>query len=511
MIRQANVPTGVSRPLRIFFAAPAYWPATAFGGPVPVMRALARELTALGHRVDVLTTTLTELRARPARVTRTAEVDGAAVHYLGDAARFRWFGITPSLRRELDALPRPDVVHVFGFRDYREHRDRQLVPCDTAFRTSSRRSGCSARSCARCALKRGLDATLYRAVPSGARSRSRRPRSSGASSRRRAGDADRRPAERLSRRPTTRRPAGAAARAGSGSTPRRRSCSRSAASHAAKASSSSSRPSAALEGVQLAIVGPDDGHGLTSELLTLRDRLGATGRVHLLGTVDSPLELYGDADVFALASAHENFGMVAAEAAAAGTPSVVTDRCGVAELLRDRGALVVPYGEAELRDALDAPPRRRPAAGAARPGRPRGGSRALLGQRRPASGKRSTTGRVTDLAVVTQDPRFGGGALAQTQAFVRASTRARPRAGLLHPRFVPLVDSAAQLVRNRAGWRQRVRHARNAWVVAAAAPYGYGALRSGRPYAAWIGTSLDEEWAARRPHLRPLAAARAAS
>ena len=38
---------------------------------------------------------------------------------------------------------------------------------------------------------------------------------------------------------------------------------------------------------------------------------------------------------------------------------------------------------------------------------------------------------------------------------------------------------------------------------AAAAPYGDAALRSGRPYAAWIGTSLDEEWAARRPHLRP--------
>ena len=42
------------------------------------------------------------------------------------------------------------------------------------------------------------------------------------------------------------------------------------------------------------------------------------GRVHLLGAVESPLDLYGDADVLALPSAHENFGMVAAEAAAAG-------------------------------------------------------------------------------------------------------------------------------------------------------------------------------------------------
>ena len=53
-----------------------------------------------------------------------------------------------------------------------------------------------------------------------------------------------------------------------------------------------------------------------------------------------------------LPSSYENFGMVAAEAAAAGAPIVLTDRCGVAECFDGRGALVVPYGEAELRDAL---------------------------------------------------------------------------------------------------------------------------------------------------------------
>ena len=56
--------------------------------------------------------------------------------------------------------------------------------------------------------------------------------------------------------------------------------------------------------------------------------------------------VYADADVFVLPSEYENFGMVAAEAAAAGAPIVVTDRCGVAECFADRGALVVPYGEA---------------------------------------------------------------------------------------------------------------------------------------------------------------------
>lgn len=106
-----------------------------------------------------------------------------------------------------------------------------------------------------------------------------------------------------------------------------------------------------------------------------------------------------------------------------------------------------------------------------------------------------------DLAVVTQDPRFAGGALAQSNAFVRAATELGRQPKLLHPRFVPLVDSLAQLAQSLLLAR-RVRAANAAWVVAAAAPYGDAAPRSGRPYAAWIGTALDDEWAARRPNMR---------
>ena len=53
-----------------------------------------------------------------------------------------------------------------------------------------------------------------------------------------------------------------------------------------------------------------------------------------------------------LPSRNESFGMVAAEAAAAGTPVVLTDRCGVAELLGDGGALVVPCDADRIRDAV---------------------------------------------------------------------------------------------------------------------------------------------------------------
>lgn len=341
----------MGRPLRIVFAAPAYWPATAFGGPISVMRALALELTGLGHHVDVLTTTLTGIGERPSRASSTAEVDRATVRYLGTPLRFRWFGATPSLRRELAALPRPDVVHVFGFRDYvstmtarwcRRNGVPYVFEALGMFRPKLRKV----------LLKRSLDGTVYRNVPRGAALAIA------------ASEIERReleavvPPDRIVVRPngfpepydSAPRPGPLRARLGlDAKTPLVLSVGRVARG---KGLEQLVGAVGRLEGVQLAIVGPDDGHGLTPELFQLRDRLGAGGRVHVLGAVDSPLELYGDADVLALASAHENFGMVAAEAAAAGTASIVTDRCGVAELLRDRGALVVPYDEAEFHDAL---------------------------------------------------------------------------------------------------------------------------------------------------------------
>jgi glycosyltransferase involved in cell wall biosynthesis len=68
-------------------------------------------------------------------------------------------------------------------------------------------------------------------------------------------------------------------------------------------------------------------------------------RVHLL-----PGGLWGeakwqalrDAACFALPSRTENFGIAVAEAAAAGLPVVVSDRCGVAEYLSPGATIVVP-------------------------------------------------------------------------------------------------------------------------------------------------------------------------
>jgi glycosyltransferase involved in cell wall biosynthesis len=100
----------------------------------------------------------------------------------------------------------------------------------------------------------------------------------------------------------------------------------------------------ALPDAHVVLVGPDDRHGAAALLEAAGSDPATAGRVHALPATDGPpWDLYRSADVFVLASAGESFGLVAAEAAAVGTPVVVTDRCGVAGSFREGEALVVPY------------------------------------------------------------------------------------------------------------------------------------------------------------------------
>src|SRR4029079_6695259 len=108
---------GKATGVRILFAAPAWAPSRAFGGPVVAAGALVSRLVARRDVVDVLTTTILDLHRRPSARSRISVVDGATVHYLGTPLRYRWMGITPTLPIELARLHRPDVVHIFGFRD----------------------------------------------------------------------------------------------------------------------------------------------------------------------------------------------------------------------------------------------------------------------------------------------------------------------------------------------------------------------------------------------------------
>lgn len=341
------------RPLRVLLSAPAHWPATEFGGPIAVAKELTEGLVRAGHEVAVVTTSLESARRAPASRLRTrrASENGVRITYLATPLRFHWMGITPSLPLALRP-ERPDVVHVFGYRD--------VVTTSTA--AWARRRGvpyvfeplgmfpAQFRSVS---LKRAFDRTLGARVAAGAAvvlaSSAYEKRSLAALGL---------PPERIEVRPNGFPPV----REGEGGGRLRERLGLGADTplvlNVGRVSFKKGldlllEAVAPLDGVHVAIVGPDDGDGTLGRLQEQARILGLGERLHLVGPLDTsrPEEVYGDADVFALPSRDENFGVVVAEAASVGKAIVVSDRCGVAELLED-AALVVPVDAGATREAL---------------------------------------------------------------------------------------------------------------------------------------------------------------
>jgi len=102
----------------------------------------------------------------------------------------------------------------------------------------------------------------------------------------------------------------------------------------------------------LVIAGPDDGY--LEMVIRLVGDLGIAGKVLIPGPLygERKLAAYVDADFYVLPSLHDDFGLTAVEAMACGTPVVVTDRCGVADLVRNGAGLVIPFDQACLKDAM---------------------------------------------------------------------------------------------------------------------------------------------------------------
>ena len=337
--------------LRVLFAAPAYWPALAFGGPIWMARELTEGLVARGHAVEVLTTSIADLTRGRTWKTRTEIIGGVQVWYLATPLRYRWMGITPSLPLRLARLPRPDIVHVFGFRDVlttgvaawcRLRRVPYVFEPLGMFRPRVRKVR----------VKRAFDASLARHVPAGAGAiiaTSEHEREEIAASGIPSdkvlvrGNGFPRPEEMSDA------DGGLRARLGLTSEPLVLYVGRLARDKGVEFLLDGLRD---LPHAHLALVGPDDGHGTMAAVRAAQSDPATRGRVHHLLPSGRPLDLYADADIFVLPSAGESFGMAAAEAAAAGTPVVVTDRCGVAEPLAD-AALVVPYERKAIAAAIE--------------------------------------------------------------------------------------------------------------------------------------------------------------
>jgi glycosyltransferase involved in cell wall biosynthesis len=324
--------------VRIVFAAPAWSPSRAFGGPVVAAGELVRRLVARGHEVEVITTTLRDLQTRPARRSTTAVVDGATVHYLATPLRYRWMGITPTLPVALARLRRPDVVHVFGFRDPVTTGTAawcRVVRIPYVFEPL----GMFEPRLRKVLIKRALDATVYRGVARGAAA------VVAASERERDGIVRCRvPPAKVHVRgngfpePVS-TPADGDLRARLRIPPEAPLLLYVGRVAAGKGIEHLLAAVRELPEAHLVVAGPDDRHGVST----------AADRVHRIPPAeDPPRQLYPQADVFVLPSAGESFGMVAAEAAAAGTPVIVSDRCGIAGFFEDGEALVVPYDRSAI-------------------------------------------------------------------------------------------------------------------------------------------------------------------
>jgi glycosyltransferase involved in cell wall biosynthesis len=107
------------------------------------------------------------------------------------------------------------------------------------------------------------------------------------------------------------------------------------------------------EDLRLVFAGPDE--GLKKRLLGSAEGAGIASRVLFCGPLfdEAKWEAYRDADVFVLPSQNENFGNSAAEAVAAGTPVILTERCGIAPLLEGKAGLVVRHEAAAIARGLE--------------------------------------------------------------------------------------------------------------------------------------------------------------
>lgn len=113
-----------------------------------------------------------------------------------------------------------------------------------------------------------------------------------------------------------------------------------------------SRLSCELNNVKLVIVGSDDDFLsiLKKNVLNLEieDKVLFTGPLY----GQEKLQAYVDADVFVLPSIYEMFPNTVLEASICGTPVVVTDRCGIADIIDQKIGYVVKYNSEELKKGI---------------------------------------------------------------------------------------------------------------------------------------------------------------
>ncbi|MEQ1725946.1 MAG: glycosyltransferase [Sphingopyxis sp.] len=98
--------------MRILHIVPSYFPAVRYGGPIVSVHGLAKASVAAGHSVDVFTTNADGPGALAVPTDRWVDVDGVRVRYFARARPLRLFRAPAMATAARQALRDYDVVHI---------------------------------------------------------------------------------------------------------------------------------------------------------------------------------------------------------------------------------------------------------------------------------------------------------------------------------------------------------------------------------------------------------------
>jgi len=348
--------------MRILHVTLGFYPAEGWGGPLKVAHHLCDNLVKRGHEVEVYCTNLLDKKHKIQPGTFTREIDGIKVTYF-DTWNFRWWPGTlgpfwlPELPEVINReIKNFDVVHIHGFRTF------MYIPVARACRKAGvpfvtqphgtlyvavnsllvkriydmlfekqELEGVSGLIALfdgerQMAIKKGIAPERVELIPNGIDISKRETLPERGTFRKKHGLADDRPLILFIGRINRMK----------------------GADMLVEAYAHMQRSDA-----QLAIVGPDDGH--LAEVKAAIERLGLTERILMPGLLSGSdvLAAFNDSDLFVLPSRLDIFPMTMVEACLAGKPMVVTEGCGIANLVRDQVADVVPFDAKAFAAAVD--------------------------------------------------------------------------------------------------------------------------------------------------------------
>jgi glycosyltransferase involved in cell wall biosynthesis len=331
--------------MHLLHIVPSYLPATRYGGPIYSVHGLASALVDRGHRVEVFTTNIDGPRLSPVPVLQPVMVDGVEVTYFPTGIGRRIYR-SPSMFAALDArIEEFDLLHLHSV---------YLWPTSMAAAVA-RRAGVPYVISPRGMLVRDLIKRKSRMLKTAWISLFERRNLRGAESIHLTSETEGRdfhdlglPAKRvdlipngidLPKYPTigTRLTVQAVAHR-----PVILSLGRISWK---KGIDRLIRAMPRVPTAELVIAGNDDEH-LIPTLQEVARAVGVADRVRFVGAVfgDDKWRTFAQADIFALPSYSENFGIAVLEAMACGLPVIVTPEVGLSDAIVDAGAGIVSDG-----------------------------------------------------------------------------------------------------------------------------------------------------------------------